>query len=111
MLWWAAQPNRTPTGYQRGLLAYVTIFALPTIFVIVPAAMQLQQRAGSGTLWAFFCTTTLLGQLLPMLATHGFVAMWKPETWQRIVRLRRSAYGDVRMKREGHLKAVATERG
>ena len=100
MLWWTARPNRTPHGYQRSLLAYVTIFVLPTIFVIVPTAMQLEQRAGAGSLWAFLFTTTILGQLLPMLATHGLLAMWKPAVWQRIVTLRKTAYGPGKAMRK-----------
>ncbi|MEO5742584.1 MAG: hypothetical protein ABIS29_18515 [Vicinamibacterales bacterium] len=92
MLWWLTRRRQTPAGYQRSLLAYAAIFVLPTACLIVPAAMELLQRAGVGTSWVFLLTATLLGQLLPMFATHGFLAMYRPETWSRLVSLRKEAH-------------------
>ena len=85
MLWWSARATRTARGYQTGLLIYLAVFALPIAVLIVPASFSLHQRAGSGTAWAFLLTSTSLGQLLPMLASHGLCAMKWPETWRRIL--------------------------
>jgi hypothetical protein len=85
MLRWASRGGSSTKAYRRGIVLYALILALPTPLFVVPAAIRLSHRAGDQISWAFLLTTCILGQLLPLFATHGFCAMKWPEVWQKIL--------------------------
>jgi hypothetical protein len=102
MLHWASRRGRTPHAYKWGLPIYVIAFSLPTILLVVPTTLLVVKNSDIGPAAAFFAAACILGQIFPMFATHGYWAMWRHQSWGRIITLRAAAFHETQMRRVRH---------